>query len=124
MLLERGDPADLKRASALNEQALAVSRTIGMTRLQRMADGLESRLATAKLPALAPGTSTATGLRLTRRETEVLHLLSMGKSNRQISEDLFLSARTVERHVENIYRKLDVHRRAEAIAFALRQASV
>ena len=63
------------------------------------------------------------GLFLTPREAEVLRLVSTGKANRDIAEELFLSVRTVERHVENLYRKLDVHTRAEAIAFALRHLS-
>ena len=58
---------------------------------------------------------------LTRRETEVLCLIAAGKSNRQIAEALFLSPRTVERHVANIYLKIDVHTKAEATAYARRQ---
>ena len=57
---------------------------------------------------------------LSRRELEVLHLLTAGQSNRQIAETLFLSLRTVERHIANLYLKLDVHSRADAIAFAVR----
>jgi predicted ATPase/DNA-binding CsgD family transcriptional regulator len=52
---------------------------------------------------------------LSRREAEVLGLIAAGRSNRQIAAELFISARTVERHIENLYRKLDVHNRAEAI---------
>lgn len=57
--------------------------------------------------------------KLTTREVEVLRLVAAGKSNRRIAGILFLSERTVERHIENIYRKLDLHNRAEATAFAL-----
>jgi predicted ATPase/DNA-binding CsgD family transcriptional regulator len=56
---------------------------------------------------------------MTPRELEVLRLLAAGKSNRQIAEAIFLSSRTVERHVANIYRKIDVHNRSEATAYAL-----
>ena len=56
---------------------------------------------------------------LTPRETEVLSLIAAGRSNRQMAEDLYLSIRTVERHVANIYRKIDVHNRAEAARYAL-----
>jgi non-specific serine/threonine protein kinase len=54
---------------------------------------------------------------LTLRESEVLVLVARQMSNRQIATELFISTRTVERHIENIYRKLDIHSRAEAIDF-------
>jgi DNA-binding NarL/FixJ family response regulator len=55
---------------------------------------------------------------LTARESEVLHLISVGMSNRAIADTLFLSPRTIERHIANIYLKIDVHSKAEATAFA------
>jgi DNA-binding NarL/FixJ family response regulator len=55
---------------------------------------------------------------LTAREAEVLHFISAGMSNRAIADALFLSPRTVERHIANIYLKIDVHSKAEATAFA------
>jgi DNA-binding NarL/FixJ family response regulator len=62
----------------------------------------------------APG---ASGL-LTARETEVLRLVAMGKSNRAIAADLFLSDKTVARHVSNILMKLGVSSRSAATAYA------
>ena len=59
------------------------------------------------------------GPRLSRRETEVLGLLAQGLSNREIAGVLWLSDRTVERHVTSLYRKIGVARRSEATAFAL-----
>ena len=58
--------------------------------------------------------------RLTRRELEVLRLVATGKSNKAIARSLFLSERTVERHVSNIFRKLEVPSRAAATAHAYR----
>ncbi|HEX5167435.1 MAG TPA: LuxR C-terminal-related transcriptional regulator, partial [Thermomicrobiales bacterium] len=58
--------------------------------------------------------------RLTSREMDVLRLLAVGRSNREIGAELFLSVRTVERHVANLYRKIDAHNRAEATTFAIR----
>ena len=55
---------------------------------------------------------------LSPREIEVLRLLASGRSNREIAETLFLSARTVERHITNLYAKIGAQGRAEAIAFA------
>ncbi len=48
---------------------------------------------------------------------EVLQLIAAGLSNREIADRLFLSPRTVERHIANLYRKLDVHSKAEAMAY-------
>jgi LuxR family maltose regulon positive regulatory protein len=55
---------------------------------------------------------------LTRREHEVLHLLSAGASNREIARRLVLSLGTVKKHVSNICGKLDVQNRTQAVARA------
>jgi DNA-binding CsgD family transcriptional regulator/pimeloyl-ACP methyl ester carboxylesterase len=57
---------------------------------------------------------------LTPRELEVLVLVAAGKSNREISAELVLTVRTVERHITNIYGKIDIRNRSQATAFALR----
>ena len=59
-------------------------------------------------------------LTLTAREAEVLVWLSEGKSNRDISDILAISPRTVNKHLEQIFRKLDVDNRAAAAATAVR----
>ena len=68
------------------------------------------------------GTPAAPGYpdRLTRREVEVLRLVAAGQSNREIAAALYLSPRTAERHVANIYLKIGAHSKAEAAAYALR----
>ena len=58
---------------------------------------------------------------LTPREIEILQAVAAGRSNREIASTLFLSVHTVERHIANIYRKIDARNRAEATAFALRE---
>ena len=55
---------------------------------------------------------------LTGREVEVLQLLAKGLSNREISQRLFISLPTVKSHTSNIYGKLGVHSRKEAVARA------
>ena len=55
---------------------------------------------------------------LTARELEVLRLVATGKTNRMIAADLFLSERTVARHVSNIFGKLGLSSRAAATAYA------
>lgn len=55
---------------------------------------------------------------LTPRELEVLRFLATGKTNKTIAADLFISERTVDRHVSNILSKLNVSSRAAATAYA------
>jgi len=58
---------------------------------------------------------------LSDREIEVLRLIAEGKSNSQISEDLFITVNTVRFHLANIYQKLSVSNRTEAANYYLRQ---
>lgn len=62
--------------------------------------------------------------RLTPRESQVLRLVAAGKSNREIASALVISERTVDRHVSNIFAKLDVSSRAAATAYAYRHQLV
>lgn len=54
---------------------------------------------------------------LTPREREILGLLTLGMTNREIAEKLYLSIRTVETHRANLQGKLQLHRRSELVAF-------
>lgn len=56
---------------------------------------------------------------LTEREREVLALLAQGMTNKDIAQSLFLSVRTIEAHLRNIYGKLDVASRTEAVLWAV-----
>ncbi|MBA7622284.1 Transcriptional regulatory protein DegU [subsurface metagenome] len=58
---------------------------------------------------------------LSERETEVLKLAAKGVSNRDISQRLYLSNRTVQSHLSNIFKKLVVASRTEAILYGLRR---
>jgi DNA-binding CsgD family transcriptional regulator len=60
----------------------------------------------------------ASNNRLTSRELHVLRLISTGRTNREIAEELRLSERTIDRHVSNILAKLDVRSRTAATAYA------
>jgi DNA-binding CsgD family transcriptional regulator len=55
---------------------------------------------------------------LSEREGDVLRLLAIGHSNREIAEKLFISENTVKTHLNNIYSKLGVSRRIQAISKA------
>lgn len=57
---------------------------------------------------------------LTRREIEVLWLISEGYGTRQIADSLFISPNTVRTHVQSILRKLEVHTKTQAVALARR----
>jgi len=59
---------------------------------------------------------------LTGREAQVLRLLAAGKTNSEIAADLVVSVHTVERHLQNAYRKLGVRNRGQAAAYIARTA--
>jgi DNA-binding NarL/FixJ family response regulator len=54
-------------------------------------------------------------LKLTDREVQVLEQLSKGLSYNAIAENLILSPGTIRKHIENIYKKLQVHNKLEAV---------
>jgi two-component system response regulator NreC len=57
---------------------------------------------------------------LTPREQEVLTLIAEGYSNAEIANDLYISIKTVDRHRENIMRKLNMHSRIDLVKYAIR----
>jgi LuxR family maltose regulon positive regulatory protein len=61
------------------------------------------------------------GPALTRREREILQLLAMGLSNQEMAEKLVIAEGTLKRHVANLYQKLGVHNRTQAIRHFNRQ---
>jgi DNA-binding NarL/FixJ family response regulator len=68
-----------------------------------------------------PGPATLPGEELTERETEVLKMVAKGMSYKQIAERLVLSHRTVQNHVQNTLRKLQLHNRVELTRYAIEQ---
>ena len=71
------------------------------------------------LPPRPEGAKTAH--HLTKREIDVLSLLAEGLTQAEIAEKLFISPRTVGKHIEHILAKLGVHSRTQAVALALRE---
>lgn len=55
---------------------------------------------------------------LSKREIEILEKISMGQNYNEIAETLFISPKTVRKHIENIYSKLHVHNKVEALKVA------
>ena len=62
--------------------------------------------------------------RLTPREREVLILIAEGLSNGEIADKLVISIKTVDRHRENIMRKLNMHNRIELVKYAIRKGLI
>jgi DNA-binding CsgD family transcriptional regulator len=75
-------------------------------------------------PRGATAPDAAAPARLTPREIEVLRLVAVGETNRGIAAELFLSEKTVARHLSNIFGKLDVSSRSAAAAYAYRHGLV
>ena len=128
----------LQRALLLAESEkhvrIFVDEGAPMARLlyQAAACGIAPDYAGKLLAAFAPGAKGDAGIQrpglaarplalvepLTRRELEVLHLVAEGLSNREIGQRLVISPGTVKVHVSNIYDKLDVKKRTQAVAKA------
>jgi ATP/maltotriose-dependent transcriptional regulator MalT len=72
----------------------------------------------ARLDSVTADSSSASAGGLTARELQVLRLIAAGKTNKAIAARLFISEKTIERHVSNIFTKLDVPSRAAATAYA------
>ena len=101
------------------ELAVSTAARIGARHLVHLAEdlGRRSRLSVGAAPTDNP-------YRLTQREREVLDRVAEGLTDRAIGERLFISHRTVERHVSNLLAKLGAERRSELVATAHREGLV
>jgi len=61
---------------------------------------------------------------LSAREQGVLRLMAEGKRNREIAKELFISERTVGNHITNIYNKLGIYDRSQAVVYAIKKGIV
>lgn len=91
--------------------------------LDAIADFVPGGPLSAPHPAPAPA-PLPEAVPLTERELEILVLVARGLSNREMAEQLVLSPRTIERHLENLYRKTGARNRAEATAYAFTRGLV
>jgi non-specific serine/threonine protein kinase len=98
--------------------------------MQRTADALEAGARLSRADALAfamdepprpPSRAAGQGIRPSPRELEIARLVAEGCANRAIAERLFLSPRTVEKHIENLMNKLGVDSRAAIAAWHARE---
>lgn len=116
-LISTGAAGYLTKEEALNTIVEAVR---GVARGE---DGWFSRRAAAQIAALARKEQSRPGIELTEREQEVIMMLAEGWTNQRMAHELSVSERTVRFHLSNIYDKLGVSSRAEAIAWALKRES-
>ncbi len=127
---EQADVLDAVKAGATGYLVKSASREELTEAVRRVAQG-----DTVFTPGLAglvlgeyrrlseePATVTDPDLpRLTDRETEVLRLVAKGLSYKQIADRLVLSHRTVQNHVQNTLRKLQLHNRVQLVRYAIEQ---
>ena len=92
---------------ATGDGAAAASHAAGADSLFRQLGAEPSRAVTCELPG-----------GLTKREAEVLGCIAAGASNREVARQLFISDKTVGRHLANIFVKLGVSSRTAAAAWA------
>jgi DNA-binding CsgD family transcriptional regulator len=101
----------------LGERTFATEWATGRATSPEEAAGFALRLDNLESTAEAvPGRS-----RLTRREQDVTELVARGLTNRQVAEQLLVTPRTIETHLEHIFVKLGVQSRTELVAWAVRQ---
>jgi predicted ATPase/DNA-binding CsgD family transcriptional regulator len=114
-LIRLGAP-DLDRVAELLERALAVFADMGMEGWVERARTLRDKVAGNRGERRSSRRS-PDGV-LTAREAEVVRLIALGKTNKETAAELVVSVATVERHIANIYAKIDARGRADATAYA------
>ncbi len=108
-------PASASRRSSASATAYRAARKLGARPLAAEAAREVAVLGESVAERLGRrATADADGAGLTPRELEIVRLVAVGRTNREIAQELFLSARTVDMHVRNILRKLDCRSRVEA----------
>jgi DNA-binding NarL/FixJ family response regulator len=111
-LLKDSEPEDLSRAI---HTVHAGDTIIAPDLAQKMLNTFES--GSSASPQLAPPP-------LTERELEVIRALAQGMSDRQIAQALGISEKTVRNHTSNIYRKLHIFDRTQAVIYAVREGVI
>lgn len=109
--LEAGASSYILKTSKASRIAGAIRDTLGGSTV------LEPEV-TTKMMQRMRGTERAPHDELTAREMEILLLIAKGKTNQDISDELFIALKTVKTHVSNILSKLDVDDRTQAAVYA------
>jgi DNA-binding NarL/FixJ family response regulator len=127
---EQDDVLEAVKAGATGYLVKSASRQELLDAVRRVAAG--DSVFTAGLAGLVLGEfrrmsrepaapDTPPGEQLTERETEILKMVAKGMSYKQIAERLVLSHRTVQNHVQNTLRKLQLHNRVQLTRYAIEQ---
>jgi DNA-binding NarL/FixJ family response regulator len=123
---EQDDVLAAVKAGATGYLLKSASREELLTAVRRVAKG--DTVFTPGLAALVLGEfrrmnepATPPGERLTDRETEILRMVAKGMSYKDIAERLVISHRTVQNHVQNTLRKLQMHNRVELTRYVIEQ---
>jgi DNA-binding NarL/FixJ family response regulator len=111
-LLKDAEPEDLSRAI---RTVYAGDTIIAPDLAQKMLNTFESGKSSGSSRLMPP---------LTERELEVIRALAQGKSDRQIANSLGISEKTVRNHTSNIYRKLHIFDRTQAVIYAIREGVI
>ncbi len=111
-LLKDADPEDLSRAI---RTVHAGDTIIAPELAQKMLSTFQSGKLSGSSQLIPP---------LTERELEVIRALARGKSDRQIAHSLGISEKTVRNHTSNIYRKLHIFDRTQAVIYAVREGVI
>ena len=111
-LLKDAEPEDLSRAI---RTVYAGDTIIAPDLAQKMLNTFESGKSSGSSRLMPP---------LTERELEVIRALAQGKSDRQIANSLGISEKTVRNHTSNIYRKLHIFDRTQAVIYAVREGVI
>lgn len=119
--LERGVLGCVERDASLPDLLNAIRQVA--TRELSLPQALALRLVT-RMARQTPPTENTLLEPLSEREREVVALLAQGLGNKEIAQRLYLSVRTVEGHLANVYSKLGIHSRTEAALYAVRQGWV
>ena len=111
-LLKDAEPEDLSRAI---RTVYAGDTIIAPDLAQKMLNTFESGKSSGSSRLMPP---------LTERELEVIRALAQGMSDRQIAQSLGISEKTVRNHTSNIYRKLHIFDRTQAVIYAVREGVI
>jgi DNA-binding CsgD family transcriptional regulator/tetratricopeptide (TPR) repeat protein len=111
MLTVRDEAGDSAKVQEMLDFAQREAIAIGMQSMSNRLENFRNRLATNSGPLCFPAG-------LSKREVQVLRLVAMGRKNRDIASDLFVSSNTVANHIQSILRKTNSTNRTEAAAFA------
>lgn len=93
-----------------------ISKSLGTAALTEAIEEAHRRL-TSTLPTALPSSATPANHDLSPREEEILGLIASGRSNDEIAEQLGLSINSVKTYIRQAYRKIDVVRRSQAVAW-------